>query len=177
MTSITHKVRAFNVDAPDYEAQYANVLRTLKCFSPERDDIKILYQILANKVGALDRADPRYPILTTLYDKIIYGVDFEYEMEKFSLAVTLHLNGHKYVPHIEKEIQAVATDLKFESTIIAQYHEDDIMTIGAVLRTAQAKLSRLRTDAELVDYLNATFKDVFREYDALTKLDTIIVAT
>lgn len=172
--TLQSKVTYFSVDANDAETQCADICREFKHLStkPITPELEALSNSFGAKIATLDD-DPRQDKFTAIFERVMFGVDFEFKVSEFVKVIDAYC-ARGCTPYVNQSLQAIATDLTIKSQILCRHGTEDINAIVPVLRTTMERLNEICNDTELADGLALMFKSTLRQYDAEHRLDQSI---
>lgn len=174
MTTLQSKVQSFSVDAVDAETQCADICREFKRLSTGTitSELEALSESFGSKVATLDD-DPRQQKFTDIFDRIMFGIDFEYNIIEFIKVIDMY-RARGCGSYIDQELKLMSYNLTFKSTRYETGNIDDIDYIVPMLRKTMERLTQICGNTELADGLKQMFKSTIKQYDSEHQLDASI---
>lgn len=167
-------VMIFSIDDDNAETTYATRLRELKRWTmdPESEPfskvLESLSKILGDKILVLG-SDPRRQKFEAIFERIMFGVDFEYKVREFARLVVIYKHRGDFEgrnrAYITSQLDEIVTDLKIKSTILCRHGKEDIMAIVPVIRTTMKRLTVLCKNNILATQLENFFVSEFNQYE------------
>ncbi len=175
METLKSKVNSFSFDAKDAEKQCADIFRAIKRLSSGNmsPELEAISNSFGTKITSLEDEDPRQKMFTDIFDRIMFGIDFEYNICEFVKVMDAY-RAKGCSPFINRELRLISNDLTIKSQILCRHGTEDIDAIVPVLKTTIKRLPEICGNTELSDHLANMFKSTLKQYDSERQLDASI---